>query len=333
MKTPTPSLARLRTVTARVHVRMNPTPQIHWPGLSELSGASVWVKHENHTPTGAFKIRGGINYVHELKEREPAARSPTWGVVAASTGNHGQSVVYAARDASLNAVIVVPEGNNPDKNAAIRAMGGELIEHGEDFNAAFDHARRLAAKRGWHLFESFHPHLVEGVASYGLELLEAVTRLDAVYVPVGMGSGCCGVIAARDALGLDTEVIGVVATNAPAYLHSLEHGQPVSTNHCATFAEGLAVRIPHPDALAMLRAGVSRLVAVTEDDIADAVRQFFSCTHNIAEGAGAATLAALLQERRMMRGKRIAVVLSGGNIDAARYRLLLDGHTPTVVTA
>ncbi|MBT6277595.1 MAG: threonine dehydratase, partial [Chromatiales bacterium] len=239
------SLEALRAAAARVYEHMPPTPQQHWPLLSEAAGLEVWVKHENHTPTGAFKIRGGLNYIAGLRARDPHVSE----VVAASTGNHGQSVVFSARQTGMNATIVVPEGNNPEKNASMRALGADLIEHGKDFNIAFDFAQSLAAERGAHLFQSYHPDLVAGVASYALELFENAPPLDAVYVPIGMGSGCNGVVAARDALGLDTKIIGVVAERAPVYLHSFAQGRPVPTNECATFAEGLAVRIAHPEAL------------------------------------------------------------------------------------
>ena len=262
------SLEALKAAAARVHAVMPATPQQHWPLLSEATGVEVFAKHENHTPVGAFKVRGGINYVHKLREREPH----TTEVVAASTGNHGQSVVYAARRHQLKATVVVPEGNNPEKSASMRALGAELVEYGKDFNVALEHARELATARGAHLFESYHPDLVAGVASYALELFEGAPALDAVFVPVGMGSGCNGVVAARDALGLSTRVIGVVAENAPAYLHSFTQRTPVSSNICQTFAEGLAVRIPHPEALAMILDGVDHITAVTDDEMAEAMR-------------------------------------------------------------
>lgn len=318
------SLSALDAAAERVHRVIAPTPQQHWPLLSERVGAEVWVKHENHTPVGAFKVRGGINYVHGLLERDPDVKA----VVAASTGNHGQSVVYAARRANLAATIVVPEGNNPDKNAAMRALGAELIEHGADFNAAFDHATSLASERGAHLFESYHDDLVRGVASYGLELFRGAPPLDVVYVPIGMGSGCNGVVAARDALGLSTRIVGVVAQGAPAYLQAFESRAPVRSNHCDTFAEGLAVRVVHPRALKMLLDGVERVVAVSDDAMAEAMRLYFSATHNVVEGAGAAPLAALLAEAGQVGGQHVAVVASGGNIDRARYTRVLQGETP-----
>jgi threonine dehydratase len=318
------SLAQLRRACARVHAVIPPTPQQQWPLLSAAAGAEVWVKHENHTPIGAFKVRGGINYVHKLCEREPATRE----VVAASTGNHGQSVVYAARRHGLDATIVVPEGNNPEKNASMRALGAELVEYGSDFNVALERAHTIAAERGAHLFESYHGDLVAGVASYALELFEGAPALDAVFVPVGMGSGCNAVVAARDALGLETRIIGVVAEQAPVYLHSFTQGKPVSSNLCQTFAEGLAVRIANPEALAMILDGVDHITAVSDDELAQAMRTLFSATHNVVEGAGASTFAALMRERADWAGRRIGIVLSGGNIDRARYLKVLNGETP-----
>jgi len=309
-----------------VHELMEPTPQHHWPLLSEQAGAEVWLKHENCSPIGSFKVRGGINYVHELLEARPGIK----GVVGASTGNHGQSVVFSARRRGLQAAIVVPLGANPEKCAAMEARGADLVYHGKDFNEAFDHAQALAVERDWHLFESYHPHLVQGVASYALELFQGVADIHTVYVPVGMGSGCNGVVAARDALALPTQVVGVVAEKAPAYLYSFARKKPVSTNTNATFAEGLAVRIPHPEALEMLVSGVERIVTVSEDEMAQAMRDIFSCTHHVAEGAGASTLAALMKERDCLAGKRVAAIVSGGNIDTERYLQVLAGKTPAV---
>jgi threonine dehydratase len=317
-------LASMEEAAARVHAVIPPTPQYVWPLLAEVTGCEVWLKHENHTPTGAFKVRGGINYVDGLKRREPDLA----GVIAASTGNHGQSVTFAAKRVGLGTTIVVPEGNNPEKNAAMRGFGAELIEHGRDFNVSLELAADLAKERGLHLFPSYHADLVRGVGSYAMELFCGAPDLDTVYVPIGMGSGCNGVVAARDALGLKTRIIGVVAEKAPCYLHSFEQKTPVPTNSCDTFAEGLAVRIPHPEALAMILAGVERVVAVGEDEMAEAMRVIFSATHNVAEGAGASAFAALMKERETMQGKRVGVIVSGGNIDRPRYNRVLAGETP-----
>ena len=316
-----PTLAELEAAADLVHRTIAPTPQIRWPLLSERCGCEVWVKHENHTPIGAFKVRGGLVYVDELLEREPGVA----GVIAATRGNHGQSVAFAARSAGLDAVVVVPHGNSVEKNRAMAALGAELVEHGQDFNAAYDHAKDLAQERGLHLFPSYHPILVRGVATYSLELLRAVPDLDTVYVPIGLGSGINGMIAARRALGLKTRVVGVVAEQAPSYALSFEAGRPVSTSSCATLADGVAVRVPDAEALAIILDGVERVVTVSEAEIEAAMRAYFADTHNLAEGAGAAPLAALLKEKRQMAGKKVGLILSGGNVDTEVYRRILAG--------
>ena len=256
-----PPLGTLKAAAAIVHQAMPPTPQIRWPLLCARTGAEVWIKHENHTPLGAFKIRGGVVYMESLRSAEPKLA----GVIAATRGNHGQSVAFAAARAGLRAVIVVPHGNSREKNAAMRALGAELVEHGDDFQEAYEYAAGMAEAQSLHFVRSFDSALISGVASYALELFEAVPDLDAIYVPIGMGSGICGAIAARNALGLKTEIVGVVAAD--------------------------------------------------DDEIRAAMRYLFSDTHNVAEGAGAAALAALLQERVRMRGRRVALILSGGNVD------------------
>ncbi len=316
-----PNLAQLEAAAALVHAVMPPTPQYCWPLLCERAGAEVWVKHENHTPLGAFKIRGGLLYMQELKKQQPDVS----GVVAATRGNHGQSVAFAARRAGLAAVIVVPRGNSVEKNAAMRALGGELIEHGDDFQSAYEYAAGLAAERKLHAVRSFHPSLVAGVGSYAIELFRAVPDVDTVYVPIGLGSGICGTIAARDALGLKTKVVGVVAENAAAYALSFARKAPVSTNSADTIADGMACRVPDKDALEFIFKGADRIATVSEDAIKAAMRHYFTDTHNVAEGAGAAPLAALLQERSRMAGKRVALILSGGNIDRPLYASVLNG--------
>jgi len=302
-----------------VHARMAPTPQHEWPLLRERCGMQLWVKHENHTPVGAFKVRGGIVYFDRLL----AGGLRPNGVVSATRGNHGQSIALAARQHGLPAAIVVPHGNSREKNAAMRALGATLIEHGEDFQSAREHAQQLAEQRGWHMVPSFHRDLVAGVASYALELFDAVTRLDAVVVPIGMGSGACGVIAARDALGLDTEVIGVVSDGAPAYALSLEAGHAIAHEVTTELADGMACRLPDDTALDILKRGLSPVVRVSDVDIAAAMRTLFECTHQVAEGAGAAALAAALQLQRL-RGRRVAVILSGGNVDRDVYARILQ---------
>jgi threonine dehydratase len=315
-----PSLAELEAAADLVHAVMPPTPQYCWPLLSQRAGAETWVKHENHTPVGAFKLRGGLVYMRELRRAQPEVA----GVIAATRGNHGQSVAFAARRAGLAAVIVVPHGNSAEKNAAMRALGAELIEQGHDFQAAYEHAMGLAAARRLHALRSFHPWLVTGVGSYALELFRAVPDLDTVYVPIGLGSGICGTIAAREALGLKTKVVGVVAENAAAYALSFAQKTPVSTNSADTIADGMACRVPDKDALAYILAGAERLVTVSEEAIKAAMRHYFTDTHNLVEGAGAAPLAALLGERRHMAGKRVALILSGGNIDRPLYASVLN---------
>ena len=302
-----------------VYANFGPTPQIHYPLLSQLAGATVWVKHENHTPLGAFKVRGGLVYMDWLKREHAELR----GVVTATRGNHGQSIAYAARAAGLSCTIFVPHGNSKEKNAAMRALGGELIEIGNDFQAALEASIAYAEARQLHRVPSFHPLLVAGVGTYGLELLRAQPDLKAVYVPIGLGSGICGVISARDALGLKTEVVGVVASGAPAYALSFKAGVPVNTESVNTMADGVATRVPSPDAFAIIKRGASDVISVSEDEIGAAMRAYYSCAHNVAEGAGAAPLAGLLQQRARWRGASVAAVLSGSNIDMDTYQQVL----------
>lgn len=299
----------------QVYEVMPPTAQYAWPLLAERLNSTVWVKHENHTPTGAFKVRGGITFMHWLKRTYPTVR----GIVTATRGNHGQSLALAATALGLSALIVVPEGNSPEKNNAMRALGGTVIECGRDFDEAREEAARLADLHGHYLVPPFHTELLKGVATYGLELFMAAPDLDTVYVPIGCGSGICGVIAARDALGLQTRVVGVVSTEAAAAKWSFEEGAILQTPSANTFADGLAVRRPIPAAFAIYRTGAERIVAVSEEEIAEAMRVYYTDTHNLAEGAGAAALAALIQERRAMAGKKVGVILSGGNVDRSVY--------------
>jgi threonine dehydratase len=313
------TLDRLRDAAAAVHEVMPPTPQYCWPLLSDRVGCRVWVKHENHTPIGAFKLRGGIVYMHELRRREPAAA----GVITATRGNHGQSIAYAANRAGLASTIVVPRGNSREKNAAMRAFGADIIEHGRDFQEALERADALALERSLHFVPALHPLLVLGVGSYSLELLTAVPQLDVVYVPIGMGSGICGMITARDALGRAFEIVGVCAENAPAYALSFEQGHAVATDSADTFADGIACRVPNPDAVELINRNVARVLTVSDEEIRHAMRALYSDTHNLAEGAGAAALAALIKERDRMRGKTVGIVLSGGNIDRELYQAIL----------
>jgi threonine dehydratase len=299
----------------QVYQVMPATAQYPWPLLAERLGCTVWVKHENHTPTGAFKVRGGITFMHWLKREHPTAK----GIVTATRGNHGQSLALAARALGLRALIVVPEGNSVEKNQAMRGFGGEVVEWGRDFDEAREEAARLAQTHGLYLVPPFHTELVKGVATYALELFMAAPDLDTVYVPIGCGSGICGVIAARDALGLKTQVVGVVSTEAAAAKLSFEARAICETATANTFADGLAVRKPVPEAFAIYGAAAARIVSVGEEQIAEAMRVYYTDTHNLAEGAGAAALAALIQEREAMAGKRVGVILSGGNVDRAVY--------------
>lgn len=306
-----------------VYSAMPPTPQYAWPLLAEETQCECWVKHENHTPIGAFKVRGGLVHMRLRK-----ARGETNGVITATRGNHGQSIPFAARREGIPATVVVPAGNSTEKNAAMRALGCTLIEGGSDFDEARDTALRLAKERGLDMVASFHPELVMGVATYAYELFSAAGELDAVYVPIGLGSGICGVISMRDMLGLKTKIIGVAAERANAYALSFAQGRAVPTNSAASFADGMAVRVPHPDAVAIINRGAERIVEVSEDEIAEAMRLYYRTTHNVAEGAGAAALAALMQERERMKGQRVGLILTGGNIDSAKFAQVLQGRTP-----
>ena len=312
-------LETLETAAALVRRVVPPTPQYCWPLLSRRVGTELWVKHENHSPTGAFKLRGGLVYLDDLRRSQPSIA----GVISATTGNHGQSIAHAATRLGLKATIVVPHGNSPEKNRAMQAFGATLVEHGHDFQAAYEHAIAMAERDNFHLVRSYHPLLVRGVASYGLELLRAVPDIDIAYVPVGQGSGICGVVAAREALGQKTEIVGVVATNAPAYALSFAAGKPISSNSADTFAGGLAVRTPDPMALDIICRSVSRIVTVSEAEMREAIRILFSDTHNVAEGAGAAPLAAALQERDRLAGEKVAIIQSGGNIDRPLFAEIL----------
>ena len=313
-----PTLAEIEAAAHAIAPYCPPTPQYAWPLLAARAGCEVWVKHENHTPIGAFKVRGGLVYMDRLaRSARPA------GVVSATRGNHGQSIAVGAARAGLPATIVVPHGNSVEKNAAMRAFGAELVEEGHDFDAARAAAERLARERGLHMVPSFHRDLVAGVASYGLELFRAAPPLDAVYVPIGLGSGICGTIAARDALSPATQVIGVVSNGAPAYALSFAAGKVVATNSVDTMADGMAVRGPDAEALAIILEGADRIVSVSDAEIEAAMRAYFEDTHQVTEGAGAAALAALLQERTRFAGKRVGLILSGGNIDRPVYRRVL----------
>jgi threonine dehydratase len=304
-------LKQLERAQAIVGAAMPPTPAYAWPLLSERLGATAIVKHENHTPTGAFKVRGGLVYVDALKRERPH----TAGLISATRGNHGQSLAFAASRYGVPVTIYVPHGNSVEKNRAMRAFGANLVEHGEDFQSAAEEAGRRAEVDGLEFVPSFHRDLVMGVATYALELLRKAPDLDVLYVPIGQGSGISGCILARDLLGLTTEIVGVQSTEAPSYALSFAAGTVVRTNSSNTLADGLATRAPDADALAIIRKGASHIVQVTDDEVAAAIRAYWTDTHNLAEGAGAAALAAALQDKPKLRGERVGLVLSGGNID------------------
>jgi threonine dehydratase len=318
------TLDDLKAAAELVHRAMPPTPQYAWPLLGERVGSEVWVKHENHTPIGAFKIRGGLVFLDQLMN----SGKQVSGVITATRGNHGQSIALACSKYNLPVIIYVPHGNSVEKNRAMEAFGAKLVEHGVDFDESRIEAMRVGEEQNLYPIPSFHPWLVRGVSTYALELLEAVTNLDTVYVPVGMGSGICGLITARDLLGLPTKIVGVVAENAPAYAMSFEAGEVRETNRATTFADGMACRVPSPQALDVICKGAERIVKVSEDEISSAIRAYYSDTHNLAEGAGAAPLAALLNERSRMAGKKVGVILSGGNMDSAPFDKVLGGGTP-----
>jgi threonine dehydratase len=290
------------------------------------AGGRAIVKHENHTPIGAFKVRGGLSYVDHLRR----GRGEVRGVVSATRGNHGQSLAFAAKHFALPVVLVVPHGNSVEKNAAMKAYGAELVEHGRDFDDAKERAAEIAQERGYEFVPSFHPDLVVGVATYALELFQAHSDLDVVYAPIGLGSGICGLIRTRDLLGLRTEIIGVVSDRANAYRLSFDAGRVVPTNSASTFADGIAVRVPDERALVVIRSGVGAIIEVSDDEIASAIRTYHEDTHNLAEGAGAAALAALASDRDRVRGRKAAVILSGGNIDRPVAACVLDGRTPSL---
>jgi threonine dehydratase len=320
------SIAELESALAIVHAAMPPTPQFAWPLLRQRTGIDVVVKHENHTPTGAFKVRGGLVYADRLKRERPHVT----GVITATRGNHGQSLAFACARVGLACTVVVPLGNSTEKNAAMKAFGAELIEHGRDFDEARERAAGIAAERGYEYGKSFDRDLVLGVSTYAYELFTAEPELEAVYVPIGLGSGICGVIAARDALGRRARVIGVVSDRANTYRLSLDAGRAVPTNSALTFADGMAVRVPDEEALSIMQTGMERLVEVSEDEIAEAIRILYTDTHTLAEGAGAAAFAALMRERETMRGRRVAVIVSGQNIDRPWMQTVLAGGTPQV---
>lgn len=316
-----PTKAELDSAARTVYAVMPPTPQYSWPLLNEALGAEVWVKHENHTPTGAFKVRGGLVYIGALAQRAPEVK----GVISATRGNHGQSIGFAVRRHGLHATIVVPHGNSTEKNAAMRALGVQLIEHGRDFQESREHAIRLASEQNLHMIPSFHRDLVSGVATGWMELLTAQSDLDTLFVPIGQGSGICGAMAARNALGLSTKIIGVVSAHALAYKLSFAERRIIESPVSTIVADGMACRVPDAASLDIILKYADDVVAVTDAEVASAMRLYYVATHNVAEGAGAAALAAAMQMKDCLRGRRIGVPLSGGNVDREQFVQILSG--------
>lgn len=323
------TLDEIESAADVVYEAIPPTPQYCWPLLSASLGAEVWVKHENHTPVGSFKIRGGLVYLHHLAGL-PDRPS---GLISATRGNHGQSMGFACRRYAFPAAVVVPHENSREKNAAMRALGVELIECGEDFQAAREHAEIVAQERSLHMVPSFHPLLVTGVATYSLELFRNIHDIDVAYVPIGLGSGICGMIEVRDALRLKTRIVGVVSAQAPAYALSFDARRLVQHPVTTKLGDGMACRTPEPEALEIIWRGVDRIVAVTDEELGAAMRLMFECTHNVCEGAGAAAVAAAQKERSMIQGRRIAAVLSGGNVDREVFASVLGGELDSVARA
>ncbi|HXK05049.1 MAG TPA: threonine dehydratase [Verrucomicrobiae bacterium] len=316
-----PDLAAIERAAQIVYSVMPPTPQYRWPLLCERAGTEVWVKHENHAPLGAFKTRSGLVYFRRLKESGAANGK----VVAATRGNFGQAVALGASRVGMEALVYVPHGNSPAKNRAMRALGATLVECGQDFEEARREAVRCAQAEGFHYVPSFHEWLVEGTATYSLELFRAVPEIDVAFVPIGMGSGICGMCAAREALGLKTEIVGVVSAHARAYAESFERREAVEAPVSTRIADGMACRAPDPRALAVMWRHVARVVTVTDDEVCSAIRAAYDDTHNLAEGGGAAAIAAMLQEKESLNGKRVAVIMSGGNVDRETYAEVLRG--------
>jgi len=314
------NLTDIESASRTVYSYMAATPQYCWPVLCERLGTEVWVKHENHTPVGAFKIRGGLVYFAHLAQ---SSKKPK-GVIGATRGNHGQSIGFAARHYGIQATIVVPQGNSVEKNTAMRALGVKLIEYGDEFQSSLEYAKAYAREHLLEMIPSFHPLLVTGVSTYSLELLRNITDIDIVYVPIGLGSGICGMIAARDALGLKTEVVGVVSAHAGAYAKSFAARQPVESPANTNLADGLACSTPEPAALDIIWKGVDRIVQVSDDEVAAAMCMLFECTHNTCEGAGAAATAGAIKEKSRITGRKIAVILSGGNIDRELFATVLS---------
>jgi threonine dehydratase len=315
-----PTLSDIEAAAEVVYREFAATPQYRWGQLADLLGTTCWVKHENHTPVGAFKIRGGLTYFDQLAQRGALPQE----VISATRGNHGQSIGWAARAHGVACTIVVPRGNSVEKNAAMRALGVRLVEHGTDFQESREHAMQLAKERGAHMVPSFHPDLLRGVATYWWELLQAAPALDVVYVPIGQGSGACSAVAAKRALGHPARIVGVVSAHATTYADSLKAGKVVEAPVTTELADGMACRVADPEALQILMGEIDHIVQVTDAEVAQAMRDLFACTHNVAEGAGAASFAAAMQERERLRGQTVGITLCGGNVDSAMLANVLQ---------
>ena len=307
-----PTLSQIEAASATVYAAFGATPQYRWATLSQRLGTDCWVKHENHTPVGAFKVRGGLTYFEHLRQTGPMPQE----VVSATRGNHGQSIAYAAARHGVACTIVVPLGNSKEKNAAMQALGAQLVEHGHDFQEAREHAHALALERGAHMVPSYHPALVLGVATAWIEFFKAVPDMDIVYVPIGLGSGACAALAAKQALGHRVKVVGVVSAHATTYADSMAAGHVVEAPVTTVLADGMAVRRADPMALTILMQGLDRLVRVNDAQVAQAMRHLYSDTHNLAEGAGAASFAAAWSEKDSLQGRVVGTTLCGGNVDA-----------------
>jgi threonine dehydratase len=298
-----------------------PTPQFVWPQVAAAFGAEVWIKHENHTPIGAFKARSVAVYFRELLRREPGIA----GVITATRGNHGQAVGLAARLFKLPATIYVPRGNSVEKNAAMRALGAALVEHGDDFQESREEAMRVAARDGLHLVPSYHLDIVKGVATYWAELFRAAPDLDVIYVPIGMGSGICAAAAARNLFSPRTKIVGVCSAHALASARSFAAREVVEAPVSTKLGDGMACRKLDGESIATMVENVERIVEVTDAELAEAMRAIFRMTHNVAEGAGAAGFAAAWRERASLAGRRVGLPMTGGNVDAPAFADVLAG--------
>lgn len=315
-----PTLNDVRAARERIAPHIRPTPLMRHPLLEAESGIELWVKHENHNPTGAFKVRGGLNVIGSLDTDERSR-----GVVTASTGNHGQSIAMACRMHGVACTVFVPEGNNPDKNAAMRAYGAALEEVGRDFDEAREACETRATETGARYVHSANePLLLAGVGTYALEIFETLVDIDTVFVPIGGGSGACGLITVRNGTGLKTRIVGVGAANADAVYRSWHGPERVVGTSAATFADGVATRVTFDLTFGLLKSHLDDFCVLTEAELAEGVRIALRTTHNLAEGAGAAAIAAAVKHRAKFQGRRVVAVMSGGNIDTSTLRRILN---------